>query len=87
VSLKVSLNKSRSGLRAEEKQEPRWARGSHAVQRDYIMDHVPAPVLDSSIAKLLDTPGEIHILDHCLAGFYDRRATRIPERSNLRRIY
>jgi hypothetical protein len=47
------------------------------------MVRVLALVRDRSRAQLLDAPGEIHIIDHRIAGPYHRRATRSPERSDL----
>jgi hypothetical protein len=47
------------------------------------MGCVPEPVRDRSRAQLLDVPGEIHILDHRIAGPGHGRATRSTERSDL----
>jgi hypothetical protein len=49
------------------------------VQRDYIMGCVLVPALDCRRAQLLDTPREIHILDHLLV----ECATQSPENGNL----
>jgi hypothetical protein len=50
---------------------------------NYTMDRVLALVRDGSRVQLLDTPGEIHILDHRLAGPCHWRPTRSPEWSDL----
>jgi hypothetical protein len=53
------------------------------IRRDYILGRVPAPVRDCSGTQLLDSSGEIHLLDHTLARPDSRRATRHFDKSDL----
>jgi hypothetical protein len=76
VATAASSRRSWKQSRAEEEQEPAWAREATEVRQDYVMGCVPEPVWDHSRTQLLDAPGEIHILHHHLARPGHQHATQ-----------